>query len=540
MSNETTETIKKEENQHGRALCDLQNYTIDSYITDVNNRGLCATWNAICDFVLRAGETDFLNVKNFSELYESGLALEDKFQKKSNGQYFTPDDVALVMCDWFSRENGEKICDVACGTGKLILTFLDFIGNEKATDLIKNKRVYLYDIDNVALKICKTSILLKYGVELCDCIHDFSCDFLSSKIVLPDNSKVISNPPYAKITNLGDDWENTTVLQETKELYSCFMEKILKQSSASVVITPYSFISSEKFYSLRKNFIGNSGEIYSFDNVPGNIFCGRKHGIFNSNTSNAVRAAITTARKSDARKSDPKKSDNDYSYGFRLTPLIRFKSTERKKLLQCDTLESFLGSKQQTITDENQSFVKCFRQLETIYEKWREKAGKHTLGWLSFKDYGRFQIAMPNTCRYFTTAADKTLNRGGQVVLFFEDENAFYFSFCLINSSFAYWWWRLFDGGITYNRSLLLNCPSVFDSCDADDFEFFKNITTEMIQKADDYKITKNNVGIQENIKYPREYRDKLNERFLKIIGVEADKNIFDVIHSNMALEVNL
>ena len=40
-----------------------------------------------------------------------------------------------------------------------------------------------------------------------------------------------------------------------------------------------------------------NGEIYSFDNVPGNIFCGRKHGIFNTNTSNSVRAAITVVRK---------------------------------------------------------------------------------------------------------------------------------------------------------------------------------------------------------------------------------------------------
>ena len=52
--------------------------------------------------------------------------------------------------------------------------------------------------------------------------------------------------------------------------------------------------------------------------------------------------------------------------------------------------------------------------------------------------------------------------------LYFERENeyklskmawndVFNYLFCMINSSFAYWYWRLFDGGITYSRSLLIN-----------------------------------------------------------------------------------
>ena len=67
--------------------------------------------------------------------------------------------------------------------------------------------------------------------------------------------------------------------------------------------------------------IGN-GFIVSFDNVPGNIFCGRKHGIFNTNTANSVRASITVLKKDDALK------------GFKVSPLIRFKNEEREKLLK--------------------------------------------------------------------------------------------------------------------------------------------------------------------------------------------------------------
>ena len=55
----------------------------------------------------------------------------------------------------------------------------------------------------------------------------------------------------------------------------------------------------------------------------------RKHGIFNNNTANSVRAAITLLKKSDDKK------------GFKITPMIRFKNEERNKLLKCKVLYSY-------------------------------------------------------------------------------------------------------------------------------------------------------------------------------------------------------
>ena len=85
------------------------------------------------------------------------------------------------MSEWFDSIDGENICDVACGTGKLILTYLDLIGSEKARKLIQDRKLYLYDNDSVALNICKTAILIKYGRDLNDKINCFANDFLSSK-----------------------------------------------------------------------------------------------------------------------------------------------------------------------------------------------------------------------------------------------------------------------------------------------------------------------------------------------------------------------
>ncbi len=49
--------------------------------------------------------------------------------------------------------------------------------------------------------------------------------------------------------------------------------------------------------------------------------------------------------------------------------------------------------------------------------------------------------------------------------------------------------------------------------------EIPQELTEEMISRASEFTIRKKNVGIQENRKYPREYRDKINQRFLKILN---------------------
>ena len=511
----------------GGIISKLKNYSLEYYIKDLETYGLEQTWSYICDYVLTFGENiGFLNVRNFGEMYEIGLAIQDKQQKKENGQYYTPDDVAIVMSEWFDSLEGQNICDVGCGTGKLILTYLDYIGKERALQLLGEGRLYLYDIDTVALKICKTAILLKYGKEYEDRIHDVAGDFLSSRIELPENCKVISNPPYAAIQQIGLYWSNTRVLNDSRELYSIFMEKIIQDSLSSVIITPYSFISGSKFYSLRKVMNQYNGEIYSFDNVPGNIFCGRKHGIFNTNTSNSVRAAITVVRKNN-------------SDGFRLTPLIRFKSTERKALLKCKTLESFLSPKRQKIASDKPMYYKCFKELQPLYDCIIEKAGHHILAELVSKN-GELILSMPNTCRYFTSATSGTMNRNGQITLHFDDEKKYNYVYCLINSSFAYWHWRLFDGGITYPVSLLLKMPVIYNNLSEEDHLFFREIVKEMSDKASEFIVKKNNVGIQENIKYPREYRDRINQRFLSILNLKVDNSTMDLIHSNMALKVSV
>ena len=501
----------------------LDNYSIEQYVKDVEKIGLSATWDNICSYILQFGEkNELINISNFGEMYEIGLATEDKIKKKKSGQYYTPDDVALVMSQWLDKCDGDNVCDVACGTGKLILTYLDYIGKRKALNLLKNGRLYLYDYDRVALKVCKTSLLVKYGQDLCDSIHDVYCDFLDKNVVLPENCKTISNPPYAAMQDISNNWILTDVIRESHEWYSSFMDKIFSQSKSTVIITPYSFVSGNKFYSLRKKMceLGN-GFVVVFDNVPGNIFCGRKHGIFNTNTANSVRAAITVLKTSNTKK------------GFRISPMIRFKNEERKELLKCEILESTINDDVQIVNDKNKSFKKVSKELKHVYDNWINSSTL-TVKDLISKKQNDYMIDMPNTCRYNTTASSTKLSRGGSITFYVNNEDEYYFLYCFINSSFTYWWWRIYDGGITYPSSLLNSMPVPFNKLTQKDKEEFKEIAKEMISKEKDYISTKVNAGVvQENIKFPDKYKNLINSKILHILECNDEPSIFDQVHAN-------
>lgn len=502
----------------------FHNYTLDNYKEDLDLGGLKKTWENILEYRKSFSDNfvvDILKTSNFGRLYEFGLAYVNKNSKKEMGKYFTPEDVATLMSEYFDELDGNKVCDVCCGVGNLILSYLFYIGKDRARNLILSNSIYLYDIDEIAINICKNSIAFIYGEDCLSHIQCFKGDFLSENIKLPIDCKVISNPPYFKIKEKGKDWVFTDVIKDSKEYYSAIMEKIIINSKSSVIITPFSFIGSDKFYSLRKVLNNYNGVIFSFDNVPAHIFNGKKYGIFNSNSSNAVRAAITVIKN----KSDIK--------GFCVSPLIRFKATERKNLLKKDILNSLLSDKYLIVSKEYPKYPKCFKSLQEVYDRWIELSDGIFNDLLS-KNNTEYKLEVPTTCRYYLSASKRELHRSGKNIFYFKDEISYYYAYCLLNSSFAYWYWRLFDGGIIYPKGLLKKVPICIKSISSDDIDFLKKLVNNVQKVESAFLVYKKNASeIQENIKFPNEIRKQFNDFILSTLQINEEKDIFIPVHSN-------
>ena len=163
------------------------NNVVNNYLNSIKINGLSKTWDNILNNCL-LGSKEY-NIEDFGELYEIGLEFTNKISKKEMGKYYTPEDVASILSNWLLPLKGSNICDVGCGTGNLILNYLSKLEKQEAKELINGGHIYLYDLDPLALKICKYSIAIKYGAEILEKINAIKCDFLNKGIKLPEDSK---------------------------------------------------------------------------------------------------------------------------------------------------------------------------------------------------------------------------------------------------------------------------------------------------------------------------------------------------------------
>ncbi len=472
-------------------------------------------------------KSNVFSFDNIGELYEIALEHNNQISKKELGQYYTPKDVCNFMAKKLldNYEDTFNLADVCCGTGNLIIEVLKQLGEKRARKLIFDRKLFLYDLDSVALKLAVTKIGILFAekgnyesyLKITKSIRIKIGNFLSNTISLPHSCIVISNPPYGKLSSHIELWEKCTT-QNTKDLYSVFMEKISQQSRRAVIISPQSFIGGAKFSTLRLSLVENGGgEIYSFDNVPAPLFCGRKKGIFNTNTSNSVRAAITIIDKK--------------IHGFRLTPMIRFKTEEREHLFE--GIEELLGDNIYTC---NTAWTKIPKTLEPLISDF-SKTQKRVSDYIernAAQQKDKYKLTIPSTPRYYISATSLDLDRSSKIVLYAKDEDAFDKLYIVINSTFSYLWWRMYDGGITLGKSTLLSLPIP----DIDNNPNLHGIIQEYIHSEKNFLVNKLNAGKNnENVKIPPEHRQTLNRIILKKLHQEELASQLYSVHSNSYLE---
>lgn len=455
-------------------------------------------------------------IDNIGDLYEVALEYVNKISKKELGQYYTPADVANFMSIKLinSMKPGDNIADVCCGTGNLIISVLKNMTKDQAYNLVKARKLYLYDLDETAIKLALMKIAIMFIDKddadtyhniktFVNCIHG---NFLDDKISLPENCNVISNPPYGKLPKGTALWFGCETFA-TNEMYAIFMEKIAKQSKNAVIISPQSFLGSNKFSILRNILSKRGGKVYAFDNVPASIFIGRKHGIFNSNSANSVRAAITVI--------------NQAEKGFRITPLLRFKNTERNDLFT--NLDNFVGNYINTNHDIWLKTPKCLEDLVCNLENL-----SCTVSNIITDRPTDYKLTIPNTPRYFVTASHRNLDRSGSIEIYAKDKKSFDLLYVLLNSTFSYLWWRICDGGITLTRDTLMHLPVPDITSDITDV-----VNEGLTLESKCIQIKANAGKNNENVKFPDEYRKKLNRIVLKSLAMPSLEDDLYTVHSN-------
>ncbi len=436
-----------------------------------------------------------LSIGEIGVLYEYCVALVDVTSRKDNGQFFTPDDVALLMVEQSKKFPIGKWLDPCSGIGNLSWHLVNAQLNKE--EFLINSMI-LSDKDSLALTIARVYFTISfqdkhqflfYEIEKCFILFDFlsasdsgmGTIFNDSSLEnIPLHDYVIVNPPYLSMK--GEDTRFET--SKSRDLYAYFLENIIKTSKGFISITPQSFTNASKFRELRKLLISNyeTLKIYTFDNIPGNIFYGIKFGSTNSNSANSIRAAIIVAGYG--------------SSGHRITSLLRWRTSERAHMFA--NIDKFLSSP--TFTPEY--FPKVSSVFIDLYDELQNRPSLDSL--LSHRP-SKYVLYIPASPRYFISALKKPVSRASIKMLHFNSAEDLNRAYLLLNSSLMYWWWRVRDGGMTLSLETLKSLP-------VPEFDIDQEIIRDLEKSEISNKVFKLNAGARhENVKHDGELIRKLN-----------------------------
>ena len=450
---------------------------------------------------------DGLSIGEIGVLYEYSLTHGSVSSRKTNGQFFTPDDVANFMAI-SSKKFGDGIwLDPCSGIGNLSW-HLAAVQNDPETFVLKN--LILSDKDKLALLIARTLMTVSFQKSRAQLFFDIRdnfqiFDFLSVADAgdlalfestsglesIPRHDFVIVNPPY-----LATQADARFECSKAGDLFAYFLENIVKSSRGFISITPQSFTNAGKFSSLRSLLLRSYKNltIYCFDNVPANIFKGIKFGSTNSNQVNSIRASIMIALPGAGKR--------------RISSLIRWKSSERDVLFK----KASQHLSEVRLTEE--FFPKVGRDYKELFDS---TSSLPRLGSICNSRKTKFALYVPSAPRYFIPALKKSVKRSSQKTIYFDSVVDRDRAYMLINSSFMYWWWRVRDGGMTLSLETILSCPLL-------EFKLNESLIRRLEESETKNKVYKQNAGAaQENVKHPKNLISALNKvvipQFASLLG---------------------
>jgi hypothetical protein len=417
-----------------------------------------------------------LQMDERSVLYEYSLAYVDRADRKASGQFFTPDDVARFLAARAATFPPGTWIDPCCGVGNLSYWLAD--SQPDPADFVA-ERLVLVDRDPRALLIARALLATEFGLDAAGYAALTARSRVADALTddLPAFDFALLNPPYVVVPR-DERFESA----ESRDLYAYFIERMLALGRGVVAISPQSFTAGRKFAGFRRLLVRRLEvmDVYCFDNVPDNVFRGVKFGSQNTNRVNSTRAAVLVGRAGATEA--PRR--------HRITPLLRWRAHERDDLFA--VADDFLAELQ---PDELRAFPKVGAALVPLHQQMI--AAPTTIRDLLVTSETAFHLDVPVTPRYFLSAVRRVLDRGHVHRLFFATADDRDRASVVLNSSLAYWWWRVYEGGITVAKSTLASVPVPIEAAPA-------SLVRALEASERDNVVVKRNAGRpNENVKHP-------------------------------------
>lgn len=188
---------------------------------------------------------DYNEIHAFGEIYES--ILKELQSAGSAGEFYTPRAVTDFMAMMIKPKVGEKMADLACGTGGFITSWLKEL--EKKVKTASDQKEYSNSIYGVEKKqfpymLCVTNMLL-HGLDIPNIEHGNS--LIKDVLNYTDRDKfdvILMNPPYggSEKKEVQNHFPADLAGSETADLFMAVIMYRLKKNGRCAVVLPDGFM----------------------------------------------------------------------------------------------------------------------------------------------------------------------------------------------------------------------------------------------------------------------------------------------------------
>ena len=219
---------------------------------------------------------DYEDSRAFSDIYEA--ILKEMQSAGSAGEFYTPRALTDFMAMIIRPKIGEKMADLACGTGGFITSWLKVLDKEVKT--AEDKEEYARSIFGIEKKqfpymLCVTNMLL-HDIDSPSVMHDNSL----AKDVLnyTDDDKfnvILMNPPYGgnEKNDIKQHFPSDLSSSETADLFMVLIMYRLARDGRAAVILPDGFLFGTDNAKLAiKEKLLREFNLHTIIRLPGSIF----------------------------------------------------------------------------------------------------------------------------------------------------------------------------------------------------------------------------------------------------------------------------
>lgn len=220
--------------------------------------------------------SDYHEIHAFGDIYES--ILKELQSAGSAGEFYTPRAVTDFMAMMVDPQIGEKMADLACGTGGFIISWLKELEKKVKTTEDQEKfdnSIYGIEKKQFPYMLCITNMLL-HGVDNPEIYHSNS--LLRDVLDYTESDKfnvILMNPPYggSEKSDVKNHFPADLASSETADLFMAVIMYRLKKNGKAAVILPDGFLfgTDNAKIALKKKLL-NEFNLHTIVRLPGSVF----------------------------------------------------------------------------------------------------------------------------------------------------------------------------------------------------------------------------------------------------------------------------